>query len=229
MNDIRAQNSTADSYCHCSYSMQCCLWVSRMSTAHCCCNLPGEVSMSQMIHFYFALKAVNSRAINSDEANRWVLWKTWRGKDAHLCWNPCRIALKPFICSFFIELLSRLHFNVCLYVCADDRLVSILRHHNFLKELQEVAVQGESPITQSCLCAECAWLNVQMKKAEWTESLSNLSSIEGDQERAKLQRPIDTPTPTTQAPHSADDNVGESSHKLRLTRNSRHVISSQHV
>lgn len=28
--------------------------------------------------------------------------------------------------------------------CADDRLVSILRHHSFLKELQEIALRGES-------------------------------------------------------------------------------------
>lgn len=38
-----------------------------------------------------------------------------------------------------------LHFNVC--VCADDRLVTILRHQNFLKEMQEIAAQGESRIT----------------------------------------------------------------------------------
>uniref|UniRef100_A0A667YLV9 Chromogranin-A n=1 Tax=Myripristis murdjan TaxID=586833 RepID=A0A667YLV9_9TELE len=30
----------------------------------------------------------------------------------------------------------------------DDRLVTILRHHNFLKELQHIAVQGESQIPQ---------------------------------------------------------------------------------
>jgi len=33
---------------------------------------------------------------------------------------------------------------VCVYVCsADDRLFSILRHHNFLKEMQDIAVSGE--------------------------------------------------------------------------------------
>lgn len=32
---------------------------------------------------------------------------------------------------------------------ADDRLVTILRHHNFLKELQEIAVEGESQIAHS--------------------------------------------------------------------------------
>ncbi|XP_075314675.1 chromogranin-A [Odontesthes bonariensis] len=71
------------------------------------------------------------------------------------------------------DVLSRPHLvpisQACLVTLkTDDRLVSILRHHNFLKELQEVAVQG-------------------------------------GQERATLQRPIDTPTPTTQALHSADN------------------------
>lgn len=49
-------------------------------------------------------------------------------------------------------------------VCADEKLLSILRHHNFLKELQEIAAQGESPISHSeCVCAECACLWMQMK------------------------------------------------------------------
>uniref|UniRef100_A0A3B5LQQ3 Chromogranin-A n=1 Tax=Xiphophorus couchianus TaxID=32473 RepID=A0A3B5LQQ3_9TELE len=38
----------------------------------------------------------------------------------------------------------------------DEKLLPILRHHNFLKELQEIAAQGESLISHSqCLCAEC--------------------------------------------------------------------------
>uniref|UniRef100_A0A3Q1CY50 Chromogranin-A n=1 Tax=Amphiprion ocellaris TaxID=80972 RepID=A0A3Q1CY50_AMPOC len=43
----------------------------------------------------------------------------------------------------------------------DDRLVTILRHHNFLKELQEIAVQGESHITVICSCIKYA--SVHMK------------------------------------------------------------------
>lgn len=46
---------------------------------------------------------------------------------------------------FFFFTVICLHFNVC--VCADDRLVTILRHQNFLKEMQEIAAQGESRIT----------------------------------------------------------------------------------
>lgn len=43
---------------------------------------------------------------------------------------------------------------VCVwFVCyADDRLMSILYHHNFLKELQEIAAEGESQVTQSLFC-----------------------------------------------------------------------------
>ncbi|XP_060908726.1 chromogranin-A [Labrus mixtus] len=45
------------------------------------------------------------------------------------------------------DVLSRPHPNPVSQEClvtlrTDDRLVSILRHHNFLKELQEIAVQG---------------------------------------------------------------------------------------
>lgn len=37
------------------------------------------------------------------------------------------------------------------FVClrADGRLAVILRHHNFLKELQQIAAEGESSITHS--------------------------------------------------------------------------------
>lgn len=42
--------------------------------------------------------------------------------------------------------LLLVQFDVFLFFCgyADDRLVSILRHHSFLKELQEIALRGES-------------------------------------------------------------------------------------
>ena len=33
--------------------------------------------------------------------------------------------------------------SVCGHMCADDRLFSILRHHNFLREMEGIAVSGE--------------------------------------------------------------------------------------
>lgn len=58
-------------------------------------------------------------------------------------------------CSFLVlsEVFNQFPPPVHVYVClcyADDRLVSILRHHNFLKELQEIAVKGESQIKHGC-------------------------------------------------------------------------------
>lgn len=39
--------------------------------------------------------------------------------------------------------------SVCVCVrYADDRLVSVLRHHSFLRELQEIALEGESLIKE---------------------------------------------------------------------------------
>lgn len=38
---------------------------------------------------------------------------------------------------------------------ADDRLVSVLRHHSFLRELQEIALEGESLVKERTFgCAE---------------------------------------------------------------------------
>lgn len=46
-----------------------------------------------------------------------------------------------------MHLLILLHLKrFFIPVCPDDRLVSILRHHSFLKELQEIALQGGSPL-----------------------------------------------------------------------------------
>ncbi|CAG5928194.1 unnamed protein product [Menidia menidia] len=76
------------------------------------------------------------------------------------------------------DVLSRPHLvpisQECLVTLkSDDRLITILRHHHFLRELQEIAAQG-------------------------------------GQERAQLQRHDETPAPTTQSPHSADDNADRS-------------------
>lgn len=53
-------------------------------------------------------------------------------------------------------------------MCADDRLVTILRHHNFLRELQEIAVQGELQLNT------CRWLSVStslfMKTGQMVEA-----------------------------------------------------------
>lgn len=62
---------------------------------------------------------------------------------------PLQHQFPAFYLLFFFLLL--LHCYVCILmcvcVCADDRLVTILRHQNFLKEMQEIAAQGESRIT----------------------------------------------------------------------------------
>lgn len=72
-----------------------------------------------------------------------------------------------FICFFsscslpsciFILMWLCLHVYVCVCVCADDQLVTILRHHNFLKEMREIAVQGESQIAQLVH----TWMEVSM-------------------------------------------------------------------
>lgn len=63
---------------------------------------------------------------------------------------PLQHQFPAFYLLFFFSSSSSLlclHFNVCVCVCADDRLVTILRHQNFLKEMQEIAAQGESRIT----------------------------------------------------------------------------------
>lgn len=95
--------------------MQCCLWVSRKSK----CSLAAVgVSVGQMINCALALKAVNSRAINSDESTKtclWILWKQWKGKDVHLWFTPYSINSLPFICYFFFLLL--LHCYVCILMC----------------------------------------------------------------------------------------------------------------
>uniref|UniRef100_A0A3B5A1A7 Chromogranin-A n=1 Tax=Stegastes partitus TaxID=144197 RepID=A0A3B5A1A7_9TELE len=44
----------------------------------------------------------------------------------------------------------------------DDRLVTILRHHSFLKELQEIAVQGEWCVAG--VCSEWRWRSFNHKK-----------------------------------------------------------------
>lgn len=84
--------------------------------------------------------------------------KKWRGKTCTCVLPPagshyCR---RLFVsCSFLVlsEVFNQFPPPVHVYVClcyADDRLVSILRHHNFLKELQEIAVKGESQIKHGC-------------------------------------------------------------------------------
>lgn len=80
-------------------------------------------------------------------------------------------------------------------MCADERLVTILRHHNFLKELQEIAVQGESQITRADVCV----LNILVYRYETDgrDTWKTWIFILGDQERAQLQRATGTPTPQT--------------------------------
>lgn len=109
--------------------MQCCLWVSRKSK----CSLAAVgVSVGQMINCALALKAVNSRAINSDESTKtclWILWKQWKGKDVHLWFTPYSINSLPFICYFFFSSSSSLlclHFNVCVCVQMTDLLLSFV-------------------------------------------------------------------------------------------------------
>lgn len=43
-----------------------------------------------------------------------------------------------------LDAFTSSHAVPCLSLSSDDRLVSILRHHSFLEELQEIALQGES-------------------------------------------------------------------------------------
>lgn len=106
--------------------------------------------MSQVINCARALKAVNFRAINCDEPVRHIAesCEKVKGKETYLCFY---LLQDHFICRFLFvsvstEIIKRS--LVCVCMCADDRLVTILRHHNFLKELHEIAVQGESEIPQ---------------------------------------------------------------------------------
>lgn len=62
--------------------------------------------------------------------------------------------------------MKHLTLKTRLHVRADEKLLTILRHHNFLKELQEISAQGESLVSHSqCLCAECRWRRRTKAKA----------------------------------------------------------------
>lgn len=113
-----------------------------------------------MINCALALKAVNFRAINSDEPAETNCWATQKSEGEKTCTcvlppagsHYCRRLFVSCSCLFLSEVFNQfppVHTYVCL-CCADDRLVSILRHHNFLKELQEIAVKGESQIKHGC-------------------------------------------------------------------------------
>jgi len=64
---------------------------------------------------------------------------------------------------------SELCVRCCVYF-ADDRLVSILRHQNFLREMQDIAVEGKRQMLQFLIGT--AWTNSvsyreMLMAAEW--------------------------------------------------------------
>lgn len=78
---------------------------------------------------------------------------------------------------------------------SDDRLVSILRHHSFLEELQEIALQGES------LPAEDTFAHI----AGGSSGLGFISLL-GGREGAQRDGGQDA---ATQAPEAVSDIPGE--------------------
>uniref|UniRef100_A0A3Q3WPL1 Uncharacterized protein n=1 Tax=Mola mola TaxID=94237 RepID=A0A3Q3WPL1_MOLML len=66
---------------------------------------------------------------------------------SHYCLVPVSFLTKPLI----LPHTSLVCVCVCV-CCTDDRLVTLLRHHNFLRELQEIALQGEPALTP------CVWV-----------------------------------------------------------------------
>uniref|UniRef100_A0A3Q4BJ30 Chromogranin A n=1 Tax=Mola mola TaxID=94237 RepID=A0A3Q4BJ30_MOLML len=70
------------------------------------------------------------------------------------------------------DVLSRPHLSSVSQEClvtlkTDDRLVTLLRHHNFLRELQEIALQGEPALTP------CVWVPSLLFKKEENKPCSS--------------------------------------------------------
>lgn len=81
-------------------------------------------------------------------------------------------------------------------MCPDDRLISILRHHSFLKELQEIALQGGSPLERG-----------QLRDKSHLQLL--FISLSGGQGRAEQDGGKDSAHVTTQTSEAVSDVPGE--------------------
>lgn len=89
-----------------------------------------------------------------------------------------------YLLFFFFFTVICLHFNavVCVCVCADDRLVTILRHQNFLKEMQEIAAQGESRITH------LVYVRMKIRMMEGSSDSFSFKVVGGELIRLQQQR-----------------------------------------
>lgn len=175
----------------------------------------GGVSVGQMINCALALKAVNFRAINSDEPLKQIAdpCEKVKGKDTYLCSASCRIPSLPFVCSFLSFFLSwgvlqliLTHFDVFLYVMQMTGLFLSFAIITFWRSCRRLLFK----VSHRSHAAHFGRWNWHEDERDGVGIKLERPLISGGLERAELQRDAGTADPTTPPPQTAGDVPGES-------------------